>query len=527
MLVVGAGAVGSILALELAHHGVSSIVLDRAETPPQTTDVDYLDGRSMELLRRLRLSAAIRAQGVGPDVPDEVGWSQALDEPPVLVSTVPSLNELRGRYADVRDGSAPVELPQRVSGVRLAAQLRTAVEQHPLIDLRLGWTFSGARLEFDRVVAVALAHGAAPGRRRTTIEARYLAGCDGAQSTVRQCLQVPMEELSAPVQHCSVYFRSPELSRRFDGRHPATLIVGGLTLEYRDDGDLWVGHLRLASGDLTADPIALLRAELGGRLESAEVLDVRQWDDSLAVARRYRRGPAFLVGESAHRFYPAGDNAATSIEDAVDLGWKLAAVVNGWGGPGLLDSYEAERRPRALMDRELVARQLETRRRFGRLAAAGASREYLAGVLRQEVTPTDGALSTALASRYATSAVIWQDQDVVAPLGPGIRALPTTWTGGRAPAVRLDDGTPLFDRLGPQFTLVDLTENEAGKPLVLAAERRGIPMAHLVVGDRSVRTSWDRSLVLVRPDQHIAWRADAAPTDWNAVLDRVSGHGIP
>src|SRR5690349_24175194 len=100
VLVVGAGAVGSILALELAHHGVPSVVLDRAVTPPQSADVDYLDGRSMELLRRLRLSAAIRAQGVGPDVPDQVEWSQALDEPPVLVSTLRSLNELPGRCAN-------------------------------------------------------------------------------------------------------------------------------------------------------------------------------------------------------------------------------------------------------------------------------------------------------------------------------------------------------------------------------------------------------------------------------------------
>jgi hypothetical protein len=164
-------------------------------------------------------------------------------------------------------------------------------------------------------------------------------------------------------------------------------------------------------------------------------------------------------------------------------------VLNGWGGSGLLDSYEAERRPRALMDRELVARGLETRRRVERLAAAGASREFLAGVLRQEIAPDDTGLPE-----------------------------------GRAPAMRLDDGTQLFDRLGPQFTLVDLTEDEAGRALVLVARRRGIPMAHLVVTDRAVRTRWDRRLVLVRPDQRIAWRADHAPADWDTVLDRISGH---
>ncbi|MFG1924602.1 FAD-dependent monooxygenase [Cryptosporangium sp. NPDC048952] len=490
VLVVGAGAVGSILALELAHHGVPSVVVDRAVKPPQSTNVDYLDGRSMELLRRLRLASAIRAQGVGAENSGGEEWrSQGLDEPPVLVLSVPSLDELRGRYAQVEDGSAPVELPQRVSGVRLATGLRTAVEQHPLIDLRLGWTFTGLRVEGGRVVATAIDRD---GPTRRVLETRFVAGCDGARSTVRQCLDIPMAELTAPVQHCSVYFRSPELTRRFAARRPSTVIVGTLTLQYRDDGDdTWVGHLRVAPGDpITADPEALLRAGLGNRLEATEILDVTQWDDALAVADRYRAGPVFLVGESAHRFYPLGDNAATSVGDAVDLGWKLAGVLNGWGGAGLLDSYEAERRPRALMDREVVARRLETRRRFGRLVAAGASREYLAGVLRREVAPVDDA------------------------------GLPE----GRAPAVRMDDGTQLFDRLGPQFTLVDLTEDEAGRELVLAARRRGIPMAHLVVTDRAVRTRWNRRLVLVRPDQHIAWRADSAPSDWGTVLDRVSGH---
>jgi len=518
VLVVGAGAVGSVVALELAHHGVPSVVLDRAVTPPQTTGVDYLDSRSMELLRRLGLTAAIRAQGVADGAPTEVEWSQDLDEPPVLISSAPSPDELRERYALVQDGSAPVELPQRVSGARLAAGLRTAVQRHPLIDLRLGWTFTGLRIEGERVVATALHRSAGDARQRSTtrqvLEARYVAGCDGAHSTVRQCLDIPMAELTAPVQYCSVSFRSAELSRRCAGRPASTVIVGSLTLEHRE-ADTWVGQLRMAPGDtVTADPVALLRRELGSRVEAAEVLDVTQWDDALAVADRYRFGPAFLVGEAAHRFHPVGDNAATSIGDAVDLGWKLAAVLNGWGGPGLLDSYEAERRPWALIDRELVARRLETRRRFGRLSAAGASREYLAGVLRQEVARDDAGppeTGLRLASRPTSSTVIWPGDAV----------------GGRAPAVRLDDGSQLFDRLGPQFTLIDLTDDEAGRPLVLTARRRGMPMAHLVVTDRALRTGWGRGLVLVRPDQHVAWRADAAPADWNAVLDRVSGQETP
>ena len=111
------------------------------------------------------------------------------------------------------------------------------------------------------------------------------------------------------------------------------------------------------------------------------------------------------------------------------------ATINGWGGPALLASYERERRARALIDRELLARALETRRRFGRLAAAGAARELLADVLRQEAhQPGAGDLSV----RHATSAVVWHDGDPAASVHPG----------GRAPAVRLADHSQLFDRLG-------------------------------------------------------------------------------
>jgi hypothetical protein len=264
-----------------------------------------------------------------------------------------------------------------------------------------------------------------------------------------------------------------------------------------------------------------------------------QWDDGLGVATAYRRGAAYLAGEAAHRFAPPGANVDTCIGDAVDLGWKLAAAINGWGGPALLSSYQSERRERALLDRELLSRALETRRRFRRLAAAGASREFLADVLSQEPPQVDTS-GTGLASGPAASPVVWRAPGDC-PLGStsgrggpldstsgrGSRqrsTAATTLPGARPPAVRLPDGDQLFDRLGPQFTLVDLTDEATGTPLVASARARGIPMTHLRVTDAAVRSSWDSRLVLVRPDQHVAWRTDGTPSDWDVVLDVVTGH---
>src|SRR5258707_7273828 len=147
VLVVGAGAVGAILALELAHHNVPCMVVERSVIAPRHAGLDFLTGRCMELLRRLGLAKLIREHGVDPDAPSDFEWRQGLDQPPVLVSQCPSVNQLRSRYAEVNDGSAPVEAHQRVSGAELAKQLREAVRDHPLIDLREGWTFTDLRIE--------------------------------------------------------------------------------------------------------------------------------------------------------------------------------------------------------------------------------------------------------------------------------------------------------------------------------------------------------------------------------------------
>jgi 2-polyprenyl-6-methoxyphenol hydroxylase-like FAD-dependent oxidoreductase len=475
---------GAILALQLAHHNVASIVVERAVAGPRHPGVDLLTGRSMELLRRLGLSAPIRQHGMGSDHPTGLEWTLRLADPPILAS--------RGRRtgAEPGDGSVPVESHQWVSGTRLATWLRAALRRHPLIDLREGWTFAGLRIEADGAVAELVAAGTGD---RNFVPARHVAGCDGAHSTVRRCLDVRMERLAAPARHCSVHFRSPDLARHFATRGLSTLVVGGGALVARGDRDTWIGHLVLTPDEPVAtDPVAALRATLGVRLEPSEVLGVTQWDDSLAVAASYQRGPAWLVGEAAHRFHPVTESADVSVGDAVDLGWKLAAVINGWGGPRLLGTYELERRPRALIEREMLARALETRRRFRRLAEAGATRELLAEVLRQEPYPA-GTEGAPIADRFA-SPVVWSD------------------------------GAELFDRLGPELTLVDLTDDAAGRPLVAAARKRGIPMAHLDTVDPAACARSAHPLVLVRPDQHVAWHGAAAPDDWDAVLDVVTGH---
>lgn len=520
VLVVGAGPVGAVLALELAHHNIPSMLVERSVSPSRHPKMDYINGRSMELLRRLGLSGEIRARGIAAEHPANFVWTRGFDEPPVAVWQYPSVDEAAERFSRRNDGTMPVEPYQRVQGSLLEDIVRREARANPLIDMREGWTFAGLHQTPDGVTATLVDPTT---NIRHTVRAQYLAACDGAKSTARRCLEIPLDETGPRTNHCSVYFKSSDPALRRYGRAFVTISARGFTLVSRDEEDTWTGSIPLPNDEpLTADPVAMMHQRLGTEFTVDKVLNVTQWEGSLSVASSYRSGSAFLVGDSAHQFYPTGGHGAnTGIADAVDLGWKLAACINGWGGAKLLGSYETERRPVALFNREMSANLLEVWRRFGRLAASQASREHLAGFLEQEIYQLDN-VGIHFGYRYAGSPVIWHEEGP-APQWRWREITPTTWPGGRAPSIRLADGSSLFDHLGAEFTLVDFAGDGTGEQLVKVANHRGVPVTHLVVHDEAAHAAWERDLVLVRPDQHVAWRGNEAPPNWDAVIDHVRG----
>jgi 2-polyprenyl-6-methoxyphenol hydroxylase-like FAD-dependent oxidoreductase len=516
VLIIGAGPVGAVLALELARHGVASTVVERSHAAPLFPKMDFLNGRTMELLRRLDLADPVREVGVDTGFGANFVWTDGLNRPPIAVWPYPSPASLAA--AEATDGSAPLEPYQRIPGSVLEDLLRARLRRHPLVDLREGWTCTGVEQSGDGVVAAVREEATGATHRLT---ARHLVGCDGAGSVVRRSLDVAMPVTAPPTQRLSVYFRSADPALRAHGRAFVTTSSTGVTLVSRDERDAWTASFQLpADWSADDDPVAELRRRLRVDVAVDEVLAVSSWQGALAVADRYRVGSVFLAGDAAHQYYPFGGHGAnTGIADAVDLGWKLAAALQGWGGPELLDSYEAERRPVALFNREMCTNMLEVARRFAVLSAAGASRAHLAGFLAEETAQVEN-VGIHFGYRYDSPVIAREPGQ--APPWEWRRIVPTTWPGGRPPSLRTG-GEALFDRFGPGFTLVDLSGVDAGAVLAKEAVRRGIPVAHLVVDDPAVRAVWERELVLVRPDQHVAWRGDAAPADWGAVLDLVTG----
>lgn len=520
VLIIGAGAVGAVTALTLARYGVPSTVVDGPVLPSAGPTVDVIDARSMELLRPLGLADPIRAVGIDSHHSLDILWTLGLPQPPVLVWHYPSVDQLRRQYAAVNDGTAPVEPYQRVPGSVVERLLRDEAAAHPLIDVWPGAVATAVEPVADHVTVTIVDQA---GRR--TVTADYLVACDGARSLVRRGLGIDLEATGQATTLCSVDFRSRDGRLRPYGRAFLTIAAAGLTLVSRDEDAQWTASFPVdPTGEVVADPLAEVQRRLGVAFTVDDLVSVTQRDATPAVASTYRVGRVFLAGDAAHPTVPIGMYGANpGFGDAVDLGWKLAGVLNGWAGPRLLDSYEAERRPVGLLYRELCADLLEVARQFGRLAAAGVGPEQLAGFLEIQAHHIDN-LGVHFGHRYVGSPVIVTARGDP-PLWSWREITGTTWPGSRAPSVRLSSGEQLFDRFGPGFTLVDLSGCGLGRQLVDQAKRRSVPITYLAIDDRSVRACYQRELVLVRPDHYVGWQSDYAAVNWGEILDVITGQG--
>lgn len=517
IVIVGGGPVGATLALELARHGTASCLVERATAPSAYPKMDFVNARSMELLTRLGVAGEIRRRGVPGQHRFIFHWYASLTQPPVAIWDYPSVDELRAAIGASGDGTYPAEPYQRLTGALLEEILRDRVRAEPLIDFREGWTFDALHDDGEGIDVEVRDSS----RRAVRLRASYVVGCDGGASRVRRAAAIGVDVIGPTTLHCDVYFRSSDPVLRAHGRYFLGIVATGVTLVSRDEADTWTATFPY-DGEAPTDPMAEVCARLGVDVDVAEVLNTTLWEGRLAVAESYRRGRVFLAGDAAHQFFPTGGHGAnTGLGDAVDLGWKLAAVTSGWAGPALLDTYDAERRPVGYFNREMCGNLLEVWRRFPALTAAGASRAQLAGFLAQDAYQIDN-LGIHCGYRYDSAAIVRASDDREPPWD-WRRVVPAVWPGARLPCVRVGAGL-LYDLLGRGFTLIDLAGG-AGADMVEHARHRGIPVDHLVLDEPRLRAIAPQELILVRPDQHVAWHGGPAgatdPQQWRTVLDAV------
>jgi hypothetical protein len=418
--------------------------------------------------------------------------------------------------------------------VEIEPVLKRAIDAHENVDVRFGVEFREFRQDVDGVTAIV--HD---GTREADYEIRckYLIGCDGGGSRVREGAGIALSGESRIMPRFMTHFRSNAralLQRWGIAWHYQSAFA---TLIAQNDRDIWTLQSRFPAGHVeeTIDPDVLLKKFVGENFER-EILVANPWTPHLLVADAYRHERVLIAGDAAHQYIPSGGYGMnTGIADAFDLAWKLAATLLGFGGPELLASYEEERRPIALRNCEGSGRHNDVRAAIARLYEPTIGAEGPAGdAARARARAGIVALGNAenesrgleYGYSYGDSSIVWSEPGIAAPDDP-VEYAPTTVPGVRLPSVFLADGTAVFDRLGPWFTLLAFDDADATAVLTVA-ERRNVPLALLRIRERELAPVYEAPAVLVRPDQHVAWRGTLPRDERTAarIIDRVLGWDV-
>ena len=531
VLIVGAGPVGLTLALDLGRRGVRCTLIERNSTSIQLPKMERCNARTMEIYRRLGIAERVRDAGLPRDAPMDVFLALSMAGPALAHLPCPSVAQATAEIAAHNDGGL-LEPYQLISQYTLEPLLRSIVEALPTVSVRFACELRSFSQDADSVTASVQPNDAP----EETIRASYLVGCDGASSTVRKQLGISLQGEGNIAKLRQALFRCDDLYERIPmgkGRH-YHMAEGPLFpfLILQDSTRHWTLHAA-ASGD--GEMAEIFRNALAMPI-AFEMLSVNEWTQHLLCAERYADGRVFIAGDAAHLVIPTGGlGMNTGVGDAVDLSWKLAAALAGWGGPQLLASYEAERRPIGLRNVQ-ASRAAMTGRRSWRAAyrpnvkentpEGHATRARMAGLFDIQQRKVTEILGFEAGYRYVDSPIVWPEaSDGPDPDNPFY--VPTTWPGARLPHVWLNDGAALHDRLGAGFTLLRLGKTRADTvSLQQSFHDLGAPLDVLeVAGDRP-REIYQFDLILIRPDLHVVWRGNELPNDAPRITQVALGHAV-
>ena len=525
VLIVGGGPVGLSAAVDLGRRGIECLIIEPRLTVSQlrprakTTTI-----RTMEHFRRWGLAERIREVA-----PLKVDWSQDV----VFCTTL--LGQEVMRFTDCL-GLSPrrtemfAESGQQIAQPLVEEVLREAVSNLESCHLCLGWSLHTLEQHDDGVLATIVDEW----EEQRQIRASYVLGCDGARSVVRAAMGTRYEGASDQRPNFGLVFRAPGLAERqphgpavhYWVLNPACPgVLGRMDLE-----DLWWTIAIGVPAEIgQANPYALIYGLVGTEID-VEVLGTDPWTARMLLANRYRIGRVFLAGDAAHLNPPWGGHGFnTGIGDAVNISWKLAAVLHGWGGDGLLASYELERRPIAERTiREAVANMSVLAPELGspEILAPGLAGEQARRAAAQVIQATKDrefhSLGLVLGYQYDASPVIIDDGTPHLPEGRDYE--PTARPGARLPHIWMPDGASVYDRLGNGLSLLRLGEDVEVTPFIEFAATHGVPLDVVELHGQELEGRYGASLLLVRPDQHVAWRGASVdrPTA-EMVIDQVRG----
>jgi 2-polyprenyl-6-methoxyphenol hydroxylase-like FAD-dependent oxidoreductase len=542
VLIVGGGPVGFTLAIDLHQRGVRVTLVEREfEVNEELHGGGHNNMRTAEQFRRLglldKLKSETRAISQAQALATAV-FGQELSRFPIFG---------RGEFTDA--GFAA----EASFGLR-GAPLTRLLKRHTLevgIDVRSGHEFESLTQDGERVVAIVRNLAT---QDHVTLAARYLVASDGSRSAVRRSVGIVREGDEATHKNLRFTLRvlgeqARELVQPPDeGIGPFWFLFNehfyGTGSSVTPDGLFAISVARYPIDQEPTDAeIQEFGRRLLGRQADFEVLNRGSWRQQRLVATRYREGRVFLAGDAAH-VHPAngGNGLNLGVGDAVDLAWKLAAVTQGWGGAGLLDSYDAERRQvgeqisrYAWGNAQALHDANEYLRKIGGLPAGDdartqAERRHIGEHVYYITSRHWDSNGAVLDQRYVDSPIVVDDGTVPPTWHPSIYR-PIAKPGHRAPHIWLDRAAnrSLYDEFGPGFTLLAVGAPETGEweRFDQAARQRSLPVNYISHDTAEFRRFYGRRYVLIRPDKHVAWRGDALPSDLAALIDTVRGARAP
>jgi 2-polyprenyl-6-methoxyphenol hydroxylase-like FAD-dependent oxidoreductase len=545
-VIVGGGPVGLMLALFLDEHNVPCVVFNRESSTRWHPKGNTHNSRTMEHYRCVGISPAVRKLGLPFDYPRDIAYFTRLNGWELARIALPS-EEHSQRIADEAPETDQVPEPLlRANQMYVERYMLEHASTRKNITLRFGWSVTEFSQD-ERGVSIKAVETRGEGSTERW-RADYLAGCDGGQSFVRERLGIRYvghkgtSEGFLNGKMFSSHVRIPNLHRDILGGKKAwmyNMMARGsrMLLISLDGADEFLLMTQAATADDAPDDVSVIRRVREGIGSDLEVVVLAHaaWHGGVAlVAESFSEGRIYLAGDAIHLFSPTGGfGMNTGIDGAANLAWKIAASVQGWAGDGLLASYEHERRPVAT--RNTVAAQVLTQRVSGvtappELESAGAdgdlARRQFGGMLQSFRTQFTS-LGVELGARYDGSPIVWSDGEP--PLDDPLVYRPSTVPGGRLPHVWITRGVAnrlsVFDLLNTGFTLQRIGGNPpSGERFSGAAHLLGIPFQIIRIPSEKAHQLYQCELLLVRPDQHIAWRGHEIPGDVTAVLRRAVGH---
>jgi 2-polyprenyl-6-methoxyphenol hydroxylase-like FAD-dependent oxidoreductase len=522
VVIIGGGPVGLGLAIELGQRGINCILVERFTAPQPIPKGQNLTQRTLEHFYFWGAEPQLRAART---IPRDYG-----------IGGMTSYGTLLSGYKYdwlQRELVRPYYFTdnERLPQYATEAVLRHRLSQLPSVETVYGWNAEG--IEQD-------AHGAKVtivernGDRRRALRADYVVGCDGSRSTVRAAAGMTQTLSDHDRLMVLLVFRSTGLHKlleRFPNKSFYNVLHPDLKGYWQffgrvDLGTTWFFHAPVPLGT-TKDNFDFRRylyAAVGEEFD-VEFEHTGFWDLRVATADHYRKGRIFIAGDAAHSHPPYGGYGInTGLEDAANLGWKLAAALQGWAGADLLDSYGEERRPVfASTARDFIEKAIESDREFLATFDPALDKDGFEAEWRARSSGARSEVNSFVPNYEGSSIVAGPPGSTCSAIGS--HEFPARAGHHLAPR-QLACGRNVFEMLGTGFTLIDLgAPQSAVEAIKQAAEARSVPLK--VIQDHSAesRDFYKATLTLVRPDQFVAWTSDGGVTDAAHIIRRAVGGG--